>query len=318
MSDKPCYPIIAGPTASGKTALAVAVATAVDGEVVSADSMQIYEGVSVGTARPSPTEMKGIPHHLMGFLPLTESYSVGRYIEDARSVFADVFARGRTPVLCGGTGLYIRSFMENISLLPQPADPAVRQRLQQEATVIGGHAMICRLAEIDPAAAARLHENDLHRIIRALEVYEVTGHTITQQAESSHRDPSPYSPCLFLLDFHDRSELYRRIDCRVEKMLEDGLIEEAKRVLQSCGSATVLQAIGYKEWLPYFRGMCSLNEAVQQVKTETRHYAKRQLSWFRRMDKACTFYVDDYDGTEQLAAVALQRFLDFRRREARD
>ena len=304
------YPIIAGPTASGKTALAVSVARALDGEVVSADSMQLYADATVGTARPSAEEMQGVPHHLLGFLPLQEKYSVARYVEDANAVFARLFLAGITPVLCGGTGLYIQSFMENVQFLPQPADPALRQELQQQAREQGGAALLQRLTAVDPETAARLHENDIHRIVRALEVYYLTGLTIRQQEQRSHSQPSPYSGCLFMLDFRDRAVLYSRIERRVDAMLENGLVEEARRVLRTDAGATVLQAIGYKELLPYLRGECSLEQAVQTLKTETRHYAKRQLSWFRRMQPR-VLYVDDYADTAALATVLLRQYRDF-------
>ena len=223
------YPIVAGPTAVGKTALAVRLAQALDGEVVSADSMQIYAGISVGTARPTKEETAGVPHHLQGFLPLDEGYSVARYLEDASRVFADIFARGRTPVMCGGTGLYVQSFMENRQLLPQSGDPAVRADLTARAAREGGAALLAELAAVDPETAARLHENDVHRIVRALEVYRTTGKTIAAQARASLAVPSPYSGCLIVLSMRDRARLYERIDRRVGRMLSDGLIDAARR-----------------------------------------------------------------------------------------
>lgn len=299
------YPIVAGPTAVGKTALAVRLAQALDGEVVSADSMQIYAGISVGTARPAKEETAGVPHHLQGFLPLDESYSVARYLEDASRVFADIFARGRTPVMCGGTGLYVQSFMENRQLLPQSGDPAVRADLTARAAREGGAALLAELAAVDPETAARLHENDVHRIVRALEVYRTTGKTIAEQARASLAVPSPYSGCLIVLSMRDRARLYDRIDRRVDRMLSDGLIDEARLVLSAAPGATVLQAIGYKELLPYLRGECPLDEAVRQLKTGTRHYAKRQLSWFSRMPQARFLYADDYPDEDALTAAAL-------------
>ena len=238
------YPIVAGPTAVGKTALAVRLAQALDGEVVSADSMQIYAGISVGTARPTEEETAGVPHHLQGFLPLCERYSVARYLEDASRVFADIFARARTPVMCGGTGLYVQSFMENRQLLPQSGDPAVRADLTARAAREGGAALLAELSAVDPQTAARLHENDVHRIVRALEVYRTTGKTIAEQARASLAVPSPYSGCLLVLSMRDRARLYDRIDRRVDRMLSDGLIDEARLVLSAAPGATVLQAIG--------------------------------------------------------------------------
>ncbi len=305
------YPIIAGPTASGKTAVAVLLALRIGGEVVSADSMQIYDGVRVGTARPTDTEMQNVPHHLQGFLPIQESYSVARYVEDAHSVFADVFSRGHTPILCGGTGLYIQSFMENRQLLPQQTDVAYREQLRAEIALHGGEHLLQQLRAVDPVTADRLHPNDHHRIIRALEVFHTSGKTISQQDEESHRCPSPYDGCLFVLNFRDRERLYDRINMRVDSMLSDGILDEARDVLTLDPRATALQAIGYKELLPYLRGECSLEDAVTKLKTETRHYAKRQLSWFRRMNDARMIYVDDYADVNALVDDIQLRYNEF-------
>lgn len=299
------YPIIAGPTASGKTALSVQFAHALNGEVVSADSMQIYDTIMIGTARPSRDEMDGVVHHLQGFLPLSEKYSVAQYLEDATTVFWDIFSREKTPVMCGGTGLYIQSFMENIRFFEQANDPATRGKLRAEAAEYGNKALWERLLKVDPLAAEKIHENDLNRIVRALEVYMTTGKTITEQTAYSHQEPSPFSPCLFVLDFHDRNKLYDRINDRVDHMMRSGLLKEAETVLSHSPDATVLQAIGYKELIPYFSGFISLSDAVEQLKTSTRHYAKRQLSWFRRIPQARFIYVDEYDNdlTEIVNAV---------------
>lgn len=306
-----CYPIIAGPTASGKSALAVSLAKAIGGEVVSADSMQVYGGVHVGTARPTAEEMDGVAHHLLGFLSLDDAYSVAAYIEDAHKVFSDIFARGCTPILCGGTGLYIQSFMENRQLLPQSGDPMLREQLLARAADQGGAVLLDELRQVDPETADRLHENDVHRIVRALEVYRTTGQTIAQQAALSLSQPSPYTPCLFVLNFRDRDRLYARIDQRVDRMLEHGLIEEAKTVLSRSKDATVLQAIGYKELLPYLSGQAALAETVENLKTQTRHYAKRQLSWFRRMQQARMIYVDDYADSSALLQDVLKQYDQF-------
>lgn len=302
------YPIIAGPTASGKTALAIALAKHINGEVVSADSMQIYDTVSVGTARPSIEEMDGVTHHLMGFLPLTAQYSVASYLTDAHNVFEDIYRRGCTPVMCGGTGLYIQSFMENRQLLEEQPDPAVREHYIALADSEGNEALMQRLRLVDPVAAARLHINDRNRIIRALEVYDTTGITITEQAERSHAIPSPYTPCLFILDFHNRQALYDRINLRVTHMLNNGLLDEAQQVLSSNPEATVTQAIGYKEFLPYFRGEISLDEAVDKLRQQTRRYAKRQLSWFHRMEGAITIWVDEHSTQESLIAETIRQY----------
>lgn len=302
------YPIIAGPTASGKTALAVRLAAAIGGEVVSADSMQIYSDVSVGTARPTIEEMQGIPHHLMGFVPLQAKYSVSQYLDDAHRVFADLYDRGTTPVMCGGTGLYIQSFIENRQLFEESPDPSLRQKYIQMAEEQGADVLLSRLREVDPDAAARLHPNDLHRIIRALEVYDTTGRTITEQTALSLSVPSPYTACLFLLDFHDRQKLYDRINRRVDIMLANGLLDEAERILRTDPDATVTQAIGYKEFAAYFDGHISLDEAADKLRQQTRRYAKRQLSWFRRMANAHTVWVDDYSDSKEMANDVLSQY----------
>lgn len=305
------YPVIAGPTASGKTALAIAVAHRLGGEVVSADSMQIYDTVSIGTARPDIDEMDGIPHHLMGFLPLSARYSVASYLEDAHRAFADIYRRDRVPVMCGGTGLYIQSFIENRQLFDEQPHTNLRKQYIALAEAEGNQVLMDRLRSVDPDSAARLHINDRNRIIRALEVYVTTGMTITEQTARSLAVPSAYTPCLFVLDFHDREVLYDRINRRVDRMLELGLLEEARRVLESDPDATVTQAIGYKEFLPYFEGTVSLDEAADRLRRQTRRYAKRQLSWFRRMNGATTLWVDDYESPEALVEHAVQTYSSF-------
>ncbi len=312
------YPIIAGPTASGKTAVAVELAKRLDGEVVSADSMQIYDGISIGTARPSEDEMQDVPHHLLGFVKLSETYSVARYTEDADRVFRDVFARGKTPILCGGTGLYIQSFSENIQFFSQEPNEELRAQLKARATAEGGGALLEELRKIDPETATRLHENDINRIVRALEVYHTTGQTISEQARLSKAVPSPYDRCLFLLNYRNRNTLYDRIERRVERMLEAGLLAEAQRVYNNDPRATVLQAIGYKELLPHLRGEESLEDAVAQLKISTRHYAKRQLSWFNRMDGVRTVWIDDYADFGAVVNEIEQQFTTFCKEGRRD
>ncbi len=308
------YPIIAGPTASGKTAVAVMLAKRIGGEVVSADSMQIYAGISIGTARPSDEEMQGVPHHLQGFLPLQQKYSVAHYVTDANTVFEGIFHRGVTPILCGGTGLYIQSFMENRRLLPQPTDAAYREYLKAQAEEFGGEYLLEQLSRVDPQTASRLHPNDHHRIIRALEVFHTSGQTISQQNEQSLSNPSPYRGCLFVLGFRDRNRLYERIDRRVDAMLNDGVLDEARQMLELNADATAMQAIGYKELLPFLRGDCSLDDAINKLKMETRRYAKRQMSWFRRMGDAIPVYVDEYTDLNDLVDDIENQFSNFCRK----
>lgn len=302
------YPIIAGPTASGKTALSIRLAKAVGGEVVSADSMQIYDAVSIGTARPTIGEMGEVPHHLLGFIPLQAQYSVAQYLEDAHKAFEGIYARGSVPVMCGGTGLYIQSFIENRQFFEENPDPEIRRHYNAIADEHGIEILLERLRRIDPVAAARLHPNDRNRIIRALEVYETTGRTITEQAELSLSVPSPYTPCLFVLDYHDRQILYDRINRRVDIMLEMGLLEEAERILRTDSEATVTQAIGYKEFAAYFEGHITLDEAADKLRQQTRRYAKRQLSWFRRMNNAHTIWCDEFSSQDDLLDYTLTAY----------
>lgn len=290
--------VIAGPTASGKTALAVALCQQFDGEVISADSMQVYDTLRVGTARPTEEEMAGIPHHLMGFLPPDASYSVARYAEAAHECIREVHARGKLPVLCGGTGLYIQAVTENLQYEEQAGDRAVRDALNARIATEGGEALLAELAAVDPETAARLHPNDHGRIVRALEIYRVTGHTITEQNAASRRAPSPYDVCGIYLDFRDRATLYERIDRRVQCMINEGLEEEARWLRAQENTDTVCQAIGYKEWEPYFSGEASLDDVVAAIQQGTRRYAKRQLSWFRHQPSLSPLYVDDGDVRE--------------------
>ena len=305
------YPIIAGPTASGKTALSIRLASALGGEVVSADSMQIYDGVSVGTARPTAEEMGDVPHHLLGFLPLQAQYSVAQYLEDAHNAFADIYARGSVPVMCGGTGLYIQSFIENRQFFEEEPNPSLRQYYNDLADTQGTEVLLEKLREVDYASASKLHVNDRNRIIRALEVYETTGRTITEQAALSLSVPSPYTPCMFVLDFRDRQKLYERINHRVDVMLASGLLEEAERILRTDPDATVTQAIGYKEFAAYFAGEITLDEAADKLRQQTRRYAKRQLSWFRRMKDVHTVWCDDFSSPDDILNYTLELYRSF-------
>lgn len=300
--------VIAGPTASGKTTLAIELCRRFNGEVISADSMQVYDGLTVGTARPTAEEMQGIPHHLMGFLPPEASYSVARYAAAAHEAIGDVYRRGKLPVLCGGTGLYIQAVVDNLQYEDQPADRRVREALIERAEREGTEPLLAELARIDPETAARLHPNDRGRIVRALELYQTTGRTITEQNAESRSRPSPYRTCGIRLDFHDRAVLYGRIDRRVSVMLENGLLEEAAWLRRQPQADTVRQAIGYKELEPYFEGRCSLEEAADAIRQGSRRYAKRQLSWFRHQAWMTPLYVDE-EAVQQRAEQMLQERL---------
>ena len=273
---------IAGPTASGKTALAVELAKELNGEVISCDSMQIYRGMDIGTAKPSPEEMQGIRHHMLDICDPTEDFSVSRYCELATPILEDIVSRGKTAIIAGGTGLYMDSLMKGNDFAPIPAT-GHRERLEAQAQLEGIEPLLETLRAIDPEAAERSQGN-LRRIVRALEVYYETGETITAHNRRTQAIPPKYSPLWLGLDFTERSELYRRIDLRVEIMLQMGLLEEIKTLLASGipEKATAMQAIGYKEFVDALAGRSSIEAAVAQVQQSSRRYAKRQLTWFRR------------------------------------
>ena len=273
---------IAGPTASGKTALAVELAKELNGEVISCDSMQIYRGMDIGTAKPSPEEMQGIRHHMLDICDPTEDFSVSRYCELATPILEDIVSRGKTAIIAGGTGLYMDSLMKGNDFAPIPAT-GHRERLEAQAQLEGIEPLLESLRAIDPEAAERSQGN-LRRIVRALEVYYETGETITAHNRRTQAIPPKYSPLWLGLDFTERSELYRRIDLRVEIMLQMGLLEEIKTLLASGipEKATAMQAIGYKEFVDALAGRSSMEAAVAQVQQSSRRYAKRQLTWFRR------------------------------------
>ena len=274
---------IAGPTASGKTALAVQLAKELHGEVVSCDSMQVYKGMDIGTAKPSAQEMEGIPHHMLSVAEPWEDFSVSRYCAMATPIVDDIIARGKTAIIAGGTGLYMDSLIKGNDFAPFPAT-GMRERLEQQADREGMETMLALLQSIDPESAARLHLADRKRIIRALEVYYETGETITQHNVKTQAIPPRYQPVWLGLDFEDRAELYRRIDLRVEMMLQQGLVEEIQQLLDRGISAkcTAMQAIGYKEFVAALAGNGSIADAAAQVQQSSRRYAKRQLTWFRR------------------------------------
>ena len=293
---------VVGPTASGKSWLAVELALQYDGEVVSADSMQIYTGMTIGTAKPTVDEMRGVPHHLIDFVDPHTPFSVADYVKLAAQCVADVHARGRLPILAGGTGLYVRSFLQNLQFTKEDRDDALRAALKKRAEEEGVQVLMDELRCIDPESAARLHPNNLGRVIRAIEIYRTTGQTMTQQIAHSRREPSPYNACVIGLDFLHRDKLYARINRRVDEMLDAGLEEEARQSLAQSAS-TARQAIGYKEWIPYFQGACTRDEVAENIKRETRRYAKRQLTWFRRDEGVHWLHVDDYpDGAALVSA----------------
>lgn len=282
---KPRVVAVGGPTASGKTALSVALARAFDGEIINADSMQIYKNLDVGTAKPSAEERQGIPHYLLDFLSPETPYSVADFTAAADPLIRDITARGRLPLVVGGTGLYITSLLSGMAFAPEKTDPAIRARLQARADTEGGAALYAELQRIDPDYAAQVHPNNLPRVIRALELFEATGRRMSDQRREARPAEAPYHALCLCLTCRDRAVLYSRIDRRVDEMVENGVLDEARQVYDHRDAyRTAAQAIGYKEFFPYFEGTAPLDACTEKLKQASRNYAKRQLTWFRHMD----------------------------------
>lgn len=306
---KPRVVAVGGPTASGKTALSVALARAFDGEIINADSMQIYKNLDVGTAKPSAEERQGIPHYLLDFLPPETPYSVADFTAAADPLIRDITARGRLPLVVGGTGLYITSLLSGMAFAPEKTDPAIRARLQARADTEGGAALYAELQRIDPDYAAQVHPNNLPRVIRALELFEATGRRMSDQRREARPAEAPYHALCLCLTCRDRAVLYSRIDRRVDEMVENGVLDEARQVYDHRDAyRTAAQAIGYKEFFPYFEGTANLTECTERLKQATRNYAKRQLTWFRRQNDAVWLYLDEEDVTEH-ACTLVRAFL---------
>lgn len=275
--------VVCGPTASGKTALSIGLAKAFSGEVVSADSMQIYRGMDIGTAKPTAAEMEGVPHHMLDVAEPGEDYSVSRYTREAAACVEDILRRGKQPIICGGTGLYIEGLLRGTEFQPCGVDLGLREALEAQWQQAGPAAMMARLAQADPESAARLHINDKRRILRALEVYLATGETITAHNLRTQTVPPRYAAVQLGLCTEPRAILYGRIDRRVDQMLALGLEQEVRRLQQEGRLAgTAAQAIGYKEMLDYLAGRVPLEQAAELIRQKSRNYAKRQLTWFRR------------------------------------
>ena len=302
---------IAGPTASGKTALAVELAKQLNGEVISCDSMQVYKRMDIGTAKPTEEEMQGVPHHMIDVAEPDEDFSVSRYCCLAAPIVDDIVARGKTAIIAGGTGLYMDSLIRGNAFAPFPAT-GVRERLEAQADSEGMEFMLNWLRSIDPEAAARLHLSDRKRVIRALEVYLETGQTITEHNRKTQLIPPKYTPLWLGLDFADRAELYRRIDRRVDMMLEMGLISEIQGLLASGipPRCTAMQAIGYKEFVNALNGEETIAQAAEEVKKSSRHYAKRQLTWFRRNPKLHWLKRQTGEKNEEILSIARQIIYD--------
>lgn len=305
--EKPPAIVIAGPTASGKTALGIALALEIGGEIISADSMQIYKGMDIATAKPSPEELSAVRHHLIGFAERDVSFSVADYVQLANQKMADVTERGKIPVIVGGTGLYIDSLVDNIQFNRQTdSNPEIRHQLEKKAEMHGNQFLLDYLMTIDPETAETLHANNLKRVIRAIEVFEVTGKTMSRLKAESRSVESPYRWLMFGLFAENRQYLYDRINLRTDLMVKGGLIEESRDVYMSSEMKTANQAIGYKELIPYFEKKQSLDECVEKIKMETRRYAKRQLTWFRKNDRINWLAIDKFDTTDKLMEKCLK------------
>ena len=298
---------VAGPTASGKTSLSIALAKALDGEVISCDSMQIYRGMDIGTAKPTPEEMGSIVHHMLDVVSPAADFSVSRYCEMADPILQDILARGKTAIIAGGTGLYMDALIRGNSFAPFPST-GMREKLEAEADAIGMEAMAEKLRAIDPESADRLPVNDRKRIIRALEVYCETGETITEHNRKTQAIPPKYHPIWFALEDENRQDLYDRIDHRVDLMLELVLMAEIHKLLEEGipEKCTAMQAIGYKEFIDAIHGRCTVQEAADLVKQSSRRYAKRQLTWLRRNPAIHWLRRKSGQSTEEIVATALQ------------
>ena len=302
---------VAGPTASGKTALAVELAKEFNGEVVSCDSMYVYKGMNIGTAKPTEEEMQGIVHHMIDVAEPTEDFSVSKYCDMAAPIVDDIVARGKTAIIAGGTGLYMDSLIKGNDFADFPST-GYRQRLEQQLEETGVEPLLQQLYLVDPESAENSMSNP-RRIIRALEVYYETGITITEHNRRTQQQPARYEPLWIGLDFTERSELYRRINLRVGIMMEMGLIQEIKDLLASGipEKATALQAIGYKEFVSALSGECTIEEAADQVRMFSRRYAKRQLTWFRRNKNIHWLIRDAHQSSEEILAAARQVIREF-------
>ena len=287
--------IICGPTATGKTQLGVALAKALDGEVVSADSMQVYRHMAIGTARPTPEEMEGVPHHMMAVAEPEEALSVARYVAEATPIVDDILARGKVPLIVGGTGLYIDALRRGQTFSAFRPESGVRERLQEQARNGELPRLFRELEAIDPEAAARLHPNDEKRILRALEVWYETGETISEHDRRTRDLPPRYDGVTLALTYRDRAALYARIDRRVDRMMAAGLAGEVRALLDRGvpPDCTAMQAIGYKELAPAILSGGDLSAAAEEIKLRSRQYAKRQLTWFRRDKSAHWLELDD-------------------------
>jgi tRNA dimethylallyltransferase len=279
--DLPEIKIIAGPTASGKTALAIETALKSGGEIISADSMQIYEGLPIATAKPTKTELDAVPHHLIGVIKRSADFSVADYVTLAETKAAEIISRGKVPIIAGGTGLYITSIMNGVDFSEQSHSPEIRERLKIEAVTVGGNALWERLSVIDPEAAGKIPPENTVRLIRALEIIEITGKKFSDYRRENRRGNDKFRFSVKLLGLDDRAALYERINKRVDNMVGEGIVEECLSVYNENSVGALSKAIGYKELVPFFEGRDTLQNCIEKLKQATRNYAKRQITWFR-------------------------------------
>ncbi len=311
MSEKIKVVAVVGPTASGKTGAAIHLAKRFGGEIVSVDSMQIYKYMDIGSAKPTLEERSEAVHHMVDFLDPQERFSVAQYVEAAGKVIKDIASRGKTVIAVGGTGLYMDSLLDGISFSETSRDDALREELKRYADEKGNESLLEMLREIDAESAERLHPNNVGRVIRAIEVYRLTGVTMSEHIRRSKESESEYDVLRIGLDFRDRGKLYSRIDARVDEMIEKGLLSEARTLREAGMSATASQAIGYKELYSYMDGEKSFAECVEDIKRETRRYAKRQLTWYRRNKAVKWLYYDEYESVQELLSEAEGYVLEF-------
>ncbi len=298
---KPKILAVVGATASGKTALGVELAKMYDGEIISADSMQIYKGLDIASAKPTPEEMQGIPHHLIDFLDREVVFSVSDYVNLANEKIKDILSRRKLPIIVGGTGLYVDSLLNNVKFSDGGSDEVYREKLYTIAREKGNEYLHNMLMEIDPFSAESIHMNNLVRVVRALEVFHITGRRFSELKAESRLVESPYDSLIIGLDFHDRQALYNRINMRVDEMVADGLVEEAENIWRAGSQKTSANAIGYKELIPYFENRMTLTECIDIIKQETRRYAKRQLTWFRKNTRIQWIFLDEINKKNEIS-----------------
>lgn len=308
--DKSMKPLIilTGPTAVGKTALSIGLAKAVDGEIISADSMQVYRKMNIGTAKIEPSEMQGVRHHLIDILDPGEEFNVVLFKRYALEAMEDIYSRGKIPVIVGGTGFYIQALLYDIDFEDNDNDMSYREELQRLAAEKGNSYIHDMLSKVDPESAEKIHENNVKRVIRALEFYRKTGMKISEHNETEAQKESPYNFEYFVLN-DDRSKLYDRIDRRIDIMLEQGLEAEVRQLVSEGYSRDLvsMQGLGYKEIIDYIQDRCSFDEAVYTLKRDTRHFAKRQITWFKREKQVTWVNKNEYDSESSILEYMMNR-----------